>query len=178
MIYLLRKESSVWKAHCVTILLMITRPYIKLHGIIHAILRTRKNQITSKTIAEYRGMGIGSIINGTSVLLGKMSLTLVYRYLVDRNSVTPVCKRIFMNKYNISEDHCGKLFMLPWKTTLDTRSKWFQYRINHFILPTKQWLHKIQKINSPNCDRCETEVESLNHLFSECDEVNNVLGEF
>ena len=77
-----------------------------------------------------------------------------------------------MNKYNIIEDHCRKLLMLPWKTTLDTRSRWFQYRINHFILPTKQWLHKIQKINSRNCDRCGTEVETLNHLFIECDEVN------
>ena len=26
--------------------------------------------------------------------------------------------RIFINKYNISEDHCGKLFMLPWKQLL------------------------------------------------------------
>ena len=143
---------------------------VKLLGIIHAIPRTWKNQITSKTIVENRGRGIGSIVYATFVLLGKMSSKLVYRYLVDRNSVTPVCKRIFMNKYNITEDHCRELLTLPWKTTLDTRSRWFQYRINH--LPTKQWLHKIQKINSPNCDRCGTEVETLNHLFIECDEVN------
>ena len=146
--------------------------YIKLLGIIHAIPRNWKNQITSQTIVENRGRGIGSIIYGTFVLLRKMSSKLVYRYLVDKNSVTPVFKRIFMNKYNITEDDCRKLLMLPWKTTLDTRSRWFQYRINHFILPTKQWLHKIQKINSPNCDRCGTEVETLNHLFIECDEVN------
>ena len=53
--------------------------YIKLLGIIHAIPRTWKNQITSKTIVENRGRGIGciTIINGTFVLLGKMSSKLV-----------------------------------------------------------------------------------------------------
>ena len=47
-----------------------------------------------------------------------MSSKLVYRYLVDKNSVTPVCKRIFMNKYNITEDDCRKLLMLPGKQLL------------------------------------------------------------
>ena len=74
---------------------IIHNDYIKLLGIIHAIPRTWKNQITSKTNVDNRGRGIGCIINGTFVLLGKMSSKLVYRYLVDRNSVISVCKRIF-----------------------------------------------------------------------------------
>ena len=51
--------------------------YIKLLGIIHAIPRNWKNQITSQTIVENRGRGIGSNINGTFLLLRKMYIDIL-----------------------------------------------------------------------------------------------------
>ena len=64
----------------------------------------------------------------------------------------------------------------PGKQLLTLGQDGFNNRINHFILPTKQWLHKIQKINSPNCDRCGTEIETLNHLFIECGRILDCFG--
>jgi ferredoxin len=55
--------------------------------------------------------------------------------------------------------------MLPWRTTIDTRLRWLQFRINHFILPTNQWLCKIKIIDNSYCTRCKVHVESLDHIL-------------
>ena len=46
------------------------------------------------------------------------------------------------------------------------------YRITHGILTINAWLYRIRIINSPICNRCGTSIETLNHLFVECEEVN------
>ena len=63
------------------------------------------------------------------------------------------------------------LFILPWKVTIDSRLRWLQYKINHVILPTNKWLHKIGIIDSPNCLRCKTNIETMSHIFIECPDV-------
>jgi hypothetical protein len=83
-----------------------------------------------------------------------------------------------MNRYNITNESCQELFMLPWRTTIDIRLRWLQFRINHFILPTNQWLCKIKLIDNSYCMRCKVHVENLDHLFFECDMVKTFWKEF
>ena len=68
--------------------------------------------------------------------------------------------------------------MLPWKTTIDSRLRWMQFRINHFILPTNKWLHRIGLVDSPICKRCNTHIETMDHMIVECPKVNEFWLEF
>ena len=77
-----------------------------------------------------------------------------------------------MNKYNMNESSCKQLFTLPWRVTIDNRLRWLQYRITHSILTTNAWLYRIKIINSPICNRCGINIETLNHLFVECEKVD------
>ena len=55
--------------------------------------------------------------------------------------------------------------LVPFKTTLDTKLREFQYKILIRILYTNNMLFKLKKVNYPLCDFCEKELETIEHLF-------------
>jgi len=64
-----------------------------------------------------------------------------------------------------------KIYLLPFKTILDTKLREFQYIILKRILYTNNMLFKFKKVNSPLCDFCEKELETIEHLFFHCTKV-------
>jgi len=61
-----------------------------------------------------------------------------------------------------------KIYNLPFKCALDTRTREFQYKLLNRILFTKSLLHKIGKKDSPLCSFCLTKDETIEHLFFQC----------
>lgn len=61
-----------------------------------------------------------------------------------------------------------KIFVLPFRTTLSTKLREFQYKILNRILYTNQLLYKIGKAESPLCYFCQSELETLEHLLFKC----------
>ena len=55
--------------------------------------------------------------------------------------------------------------------------QWFQRRINHRILPTKKYLYNMTYVPSPRCSFCQEE-ETINHMFWQCQETQNLIGDF
>lgn len=47
----------------------------------------------------------------------------------------------------------------------------FQYKINNYILVTKSFLFKINKIDNDRCSFCNLESETIPHIFIHCDKV-------
>ncbi len=74
----------------------------------------------------------------------------------------------------MSDVECSNLFLLPFKVTLDTKLRWFQYRVVHNILPTNAWLKKIGITNSDFCTFCQRDKETVKHLFVECNKVIDI----
>ena len=64
-----------------------------------------------------------------------------------------------------------KIYLLPFKTTLDTKLREFQYKILNRILYTNKMLFKFKKVDSPLCGFCEKELETIEHLFFHCTKV-------
>ncbi len=60
------------------------------------------------------------------------------------------------------------VFTLPFKSTLDTKLRWFQFRLTHRILGVNSFLAKIGKIDSNICTFCEDSEETIFHIFCEC----------
>ena len=60
------------------------------------------------------------------------------------------------------------LFMKLKNTTSDIKLRWFQVRIIHNILTTNKSTAKFIHDQSDQCEFCQTEPESIEHLLWEC----------
>ena len=61
-----------------------------------------------------------------------------------------------------------KIYFKCHKTTIDTKLKWFQLRLLYRILPTNRFLHIRRIIDNENCEKCRSNVETLEHMFFDC----------
>ena len=61
-----------------------------------------------------------------------------------------------------------KLYSLPFRTTLDSKLREFQYKILNNIVFTNDKLFRFGLSHSPNCTFCNEEPESLEHLLLRC----------
>jgi len=62
----------------------------------------------------------------------------------------------------------SNIYLIPYKCTLHTKLRWFQFRLTHRILGVNSFLAKIGKIESNLCTFCRSEEETLFHLFCTC----------
>ena len=62
-----------------------------------------------------------------------------------------------------------KNILLPFKVTLDTKLREFQYKILHRNSYTNDMLFKIRIVDSPLCYFCGKEIETLEHFFFFCE---------
>ena len=88
---------------------------------------------------------------------------------------TPKKSQAFTKWENIYNEQIEwkRAFIKVFKTTSDSKLKWFQIRTLYRLIPTNRFLH-IRKIkNSPNCTFGCNEEETLNHLFYQCPKVLN-----
>ena len=71
----------------------------------------------------------------------------------------------------------GKIFLWPFSIIKDTTSQWYQTRINHHILATNQFLHKIKYIDNPLCSFCADQDETIHHLLWDCNYTKALIQE-
>ena len=85
-----------------------------------------------------------------------------------------------VNKWNKNylELSWDSIFMKCLKTTNDIKLRWFQARLIHRILPTNKFLFRCKYKDSPLCSFCNTEEESIVHLFWECPVVSLLWKKF
>ena len=91
----------------------------------------------------------------------------VYNFLSSKQ-ISPTGIIRWNNKFNlhiVPED----VFKICFKITEDTKIQWFQFRLLHRILPVGQYLKKIGATNNELCSFCDHSVESLEHVFFNCD---------
>ena len=60
------------------------------------------------------------------------------------------------------------IFNMPFNCTINTKLRWFQFRLIHRILGTNLFLFKICKNESGLCTFCSAMDEALIHLFCSC----------
>ena len=72
---------------------------------------------------------------------------------------------------NIPESTISEMYSIPYCTTIYTKLRAFQFKINHNILYTNEKLYKIGKVESPLCCMCNMQIETLVHLFVECEKI-------
>ena len=86
-------------------------------------------------------------------------------------------KKTWNKTYQFEDESWKKIFLWPFSITKDTALQWYQTRINHHILATNQFLHKIKYIDNASCSFCAEQEESIYHLLWECKYTKALLEE-
>jgi len=80
---------------------------------------------------------------------------------------SPPIVEISLSKY-VSNGHVKDVYELPFKATVENKLRSFQFKIVHNIIPTNLSLHKMNIKESPHCEQCLFQNETLVHMFLEC----------
>ena len=78
-----------------------------------------------------------------------------------------------MEKFDVQDDEWKCIYLLAKEITVDNKLIEMQLKIIHRIIGTNKLLYKIGKIASPVCSRCEMQIETIEHIFFECNVVRN-----
>ena len=102
------------------------------------------------------------------MLKKKMKGTNLFYSILTANNSIPTAQTKWNKKLNVEKLPWRRYYLLPHKTTIDTKVKEFQFKLMHRILPTNYLLHIMNIVSSNLCTFCKTCVETLQHLFVEC----------
>ena len=61
-----------------------------------------------------------------------------------------------------------KVYSLPFRSTLDSKTREFQYKILNCIVYTNEKLYRFGLVASPSCTFCQKSAESIEHLLFSC----------
>ena len=89
----------------------------------------------------------------------------VYKELRNRVITPPTAKLNFNTDFANDVLEWKEIYSLPFRTSLDTNSREFQYKLLNRCLVTNSFLCKIGVIPSPACSFCGEMNESLEHFF-------------
>ena len=137
------------------------------------ILKTNKNSISSKT-HDLIQTDFKLCIEGKKVNFQNLKSKSLYDSFVSKISSIPTAQKKYNEAFSTHTFQLDweKIYLLPFKTTLDTKLREFQYKILNRILYTNKMLFKFKKVDSPLCDFCEKELETIEHLFFHCTKVS------
>ena len=110
-------------------------------------------------------------LNGHNIRLDKAISKNIYKEVRSKVEIIPTAQLKYSEKYNYQLDW-KEIYCIPFRVTVDSRSREFQFKVLHRYLATNKFLHKIGLLPSFLCTFCKRESESIEHLLIECDHSN------
>jgi len=98
----------------------------------------------------------------------------VYKGLIEKIQVPATAIGFYEKLFNTPGFEMKFFYSIPFRTTVYTKLRSFQFKINHNIIFTNEKLHRIGIKDSPNCSFCNSHIETLPHLFAECEIIKNI----
>jgi hypothetical protein len=145
--------------------------YASLINAVKAFVHTQ----TSLTVTEFITIKIPILPFKLTFLLNKNTTSKVMYNILNSKITTPKSQTKYASK-GLVFDHLTwtKYYVLPFKCLKDTTLIWFQYRLLHRILATNTFLYMINYSDSNKCTFCNKLLETLQHLFYDCDKVREL----
>lgn len=106
--------------------------------------------------------------NDKNVLIETVISKTIYKELRNRIITPPTAQLNFKTHFVNDVLEWKEIYSLPFRTSLDTKSREFQYKLLNRCLITNSFLNKIGIIPSPACSFCGEMNESLEHFFISC----------
>ena len=131
-------------------------------GVVAAIPEAWKSEIVGN-IAKGDGEPLKTLSNGHAI-----SSTRKARLMLAESSFSPPIVEINLKK---QVPNVKAFYELPFKVTVENKLRSFQFKLIHNIIPTNLSLYKMTIKDSPRCNRCLFQNETLFHMFCECPDV-------
>ena len=106
--------------------------------------------------------------NNKNVLIETVFSKTAYKELRNRIIIPPTAQLNFNTHFVNDVLEWKEIYSLPFRTSLGTKSREFQYKLLNRWLVTNSFLNKIGVIPSPACSLCGEMNESLDHFFICC----------
>ena len=120
--------------------------FLQYHGLCNAI-KEWKRRLKINTINEKLQNPI--VPFGLHIYMRNKKGTKDMYEILNSNNETPAGKIAWNKIFNFSEEEWKIIYKWTFEITNNTTLQWFQSRINHNILATNKYLHKIKLINIP-----------------------------
>ena len=102
----------------------------------------------------------------------------IYNVLTRCKHYEPICIRRWDRLLPNDNRHWSNIFGWSFKCTSNVQLNVFQYKLIHNILPTNSFLKKIGISQTDICRFCKTDVETILHVFIECQIISDMWKEF
>ena len=107
-------------------------------------------------------------MNEQTILIKTAASKIVYKELRNRTITPPTAQLKFNTKFVDDVLEWKEIYSLPFRATLDTKSREFQYKLLNRCLVTNAFLFKVGLASTPTCSFCGDMDESLKHLITSC----------
>ena len=110
------------------------------------------------------------LINDILIPILDASSKHIYRSFLPKKQTTPTAKdrEKLSAKYHRLTIDWKRVYLLSFRTTLETKLREFQFKILNRIVFTNEKLFRFDMAESDKCAFCQTEVESIEHLLFSC----------
>ena len=110
------------------------------------------------------------LINDILIPILDASSKHIYRSFLPKKQTTPTAKdrEKLSAKYHRLTIDWKRVYLLSFRTTLETKLREFQFKILNRIVFTNEKLFCFGMAESDKCAFCQTEVESIEHLLFSC----------
>ena len=100
-------------------------------------------------------------LNGHNIRLDKAISKNINKEARSKVEIIPTAQSKYSEKYNYQLDW-QKIYCNPFRVTVDSKSREFQFKVLHRYLATNEFLHKIGLVSSCLCTFCKRESGTLN----------------
>ena len=98
-------------------------------------------------------------IQGKFYDTGHITSKMVYKQFVRAIEKPPRAKLYFEKMYDIDPQIWEKIYLLPAKATLDSRTRMFQYMLLNNVSYLNKTLHKMGKVDQHLCSLCKEKIK-------------------
>ena len=158
--------------------------FLEWYGIFNSIPREWKNRVKENTFLpetldkQVLSTSHHGIFKGTCFYdIFKIKASHIYEIFVQKKFKPPTAKAKISAKFKITEDLWSRIYTMPSKCTLDTKTRIFQFKILNNVLYLNKQVYKMNLSVSPLCSLCLNEQETFTRLFLECNYSSNLWRE-
>ena len=114
------------------------------------------------------------IITSSHVSITQLTSKYVYMHIVNKIATLSTVQRWFQQNLKPEQNQdsydfdWNKIYMLPRKSTTDSPTRVFQYRLLNNVLYVNNQLFKMKLVETFLCSLCNNFTESALHFFTEC----------
>ena len=104
-------------------------------------------------------------LKSSSIPISDATAKKIYETFSRRKQVPPTAKQKLSAEYPDTILNWEKVYSLPFRVTMESKIREFQYKVLNNIVFTNEKLFRFGLAQSPSCTFCQEESESLEHLL-------------